>query len=264
MAATQQTLRTNGGEQVFEKGGTKTYSLVEIVRGPATMVDRGPDKTVFAFPIVAVLEVLLTLGVSALLLFISLAKNAPLEDLANPLVTTDPAKAPWYFMGLQELLEHMHPTLSGVAIPGIAVLFLVLIPYLDHSREGAGKWFTSARGKRIVWFTTLYALIAMPAFTLLDTAFPPRELLRGVLPDLLIQAVIPGAIMALLVLLPVLVLWRTSKGKPNAREVMLTLFTLLLVSAVVFTVTGFLFRGPGFKLYLPWDMPNGYNPLNNF
>jgi hypothetical protein len=58
----------------------------------------------------------------------------------------------------------------------------------------------------------------------------------------------------------VLVLMRS---KPTARELMLVLFTILIVSAVVFTLTGFLFRGPGFKLYWPWDMPGNYNPFMN-
>jgi len=232
------------------------------VRGRTTMVDKGPDDTVFAFPIVAILELLLALGVGVGLLIFSTVKNAPLEGLANPLITTDPAKAPWYFMGLQEMLEHMHPTLAGVIVPTIAVLFLFAIPYIDNNREGAGRWFTSARGKQIVFRTAIYALIAFPAFVLLDTAFPPRELLRDVLPPLLTQAVIPGGVMALIVVLPVLVLWRFKRGTTNAREIMLVLFTMLFVSAIVLTVTGFLFRGPGFRLYLPWDMPNGYNPFN--
>jgi hypothetical protein len=250
-------------QEVFPRSSNKTYSLVEIVRGPTTMVDKGPDDTVFAFPVVAILELLLALGATAVLMLFSLLKNAPLEELANPIITTDPAKAPWYFMGLQEMLEHMHPLLSGIIIPTLAVLFLVAIPYLDHDRTGAGRWFTSPRGKRIVGWTALYALLVMPVFVVLSTTFPPRELLRDVLPPLLTQSVIPGVIMVGLVLLPVLVLWRNKPGRMNTREVVLVLFTMLLVSGVVLTLVGFLFRGPGFELYWPWAMPDGYNPLNN-
>lgn len=245
----------------FPKENSKTYTLVELVRGaPQTMVEKGPDDTVFAFPVVALLEILLTLGLGLALLLMSLARDAPLEEFANPNTTTDPAKAPWYFMGLQEMLEHGHPTLMAVIFPTIMVLFVLAIPYLDNSRQGSGRWFTSPRGKKITLYTACYALLVMPVYILLDSAFPPRELLRGLTPDWVSQMVIPALVMAAILAAPLLVLRRY---RPNSREVMLVLFTLLFVSAVVFTLTGFFFRGPGFHLYWPWDMPNGYSPLDN-
>jgi menaquinol-cytochrome c reductase cytochrome b/c subunit len=238
----------------------KTYSLVELVKAPTTMADHGPDDSIFAFPVVAILELLLALGVIVLLLLMSLSVNAPLEDLANPTTTTDPAKAPWYFMGLQEMLEHGHPTLMAVLMPTLIVLFVIAVPYLDNSPSGAGVWFTSKRGKKITLFTALYVLIIMPAYIFLDSSFPLREIYRGQLPDFILNAVIPGLIMAVIVFLPLLVLLRY---KPDAREVMIVLFTVLFISAIVFTLTGFLFRGPGFELYWPWNMPGGYSPWDN-
>lgn len=245
----------------FSKSSRKTYTLVELVhRAPAQMIDLGPEDTIFAFPVVAMWEVVLTLGVVLILLLMSLNVNAPLEELANPNQTTDPAKAPWYFMGLQEMLEHGHPTLMAVAFPTLMLLFVLAIPYIDHSRQGAGRWFTNRRGARLALKTAIYALIVMPAFILLDNSFPPRELLRGIVPDLVAQALVPGLILTIIVLLPLVVLARSN---PSAREVVLVMFTMLIVSAAVFTLTGFFFRGPGFELYLPWNMPGGYNPLNN-
>ncbi len=251
------------GHRFSSKSSGKTYSLVEVVKAPTTMVDKGPDNTVFAFPIVAILELIIALGSTLFLVLFSLLKDAPLEEHANALITTDPAKAPWYLMGLQEMLEHMHPTLAGVLLPTLAVLFLIAIPYIDYSKEGAGVWFTSKRGKRIVGWTALYTVIVMTGFVLLDNAFPPRELLRDVLPNLVTQSIIPFTVMAFLVVLPVMVLWRFKKGTTNAREVMLVLFTVLFFTAIVLTLTGFLFRGPGFKLYWPWAMPGGYNPFDS-
>jgi menaquinol-cytochrome c reductase cytochrome b/c subunit len=249
-------------QESFSKSSSKTYTLVELVhRAPAQMVDHGPENTLFAFPVVALLELLLSLGMGVVLLLLSLAVNAPLEEIANPNQTTDPAKAPWYFMGLQEMLEHGHPTLMAVIIPSILVLFVLAIPYIDNNRQGSGRWFTSERGRKVTRYTAIYTLVAMPLFIILDNAFPLRELLRDVVPALVTQVLIPGLIMALIVFLPLIVLRRY---KPNTREVMLLLFTMLFVSAVVFTVTGFLFRGPGFELYLPWNMPNNYNPFTHF
>lgn len=239
---------------------TKTYSLVELVKAPTTMTDRGPDNAIFSFPVVAIMELLLTLIVVVLLMAMSLGVNAPLEEIANPNTTTNPAKAPWYFMGLQEMLEHGHPTLMAVLMPTLMVLFVIAIPYLDNSRAGSGIWFTSKRGKRITLYTALYILVVMPLYVYFDTTFPARGLLRGQLPDFVLQAVIPALLMGMIVGLPLLVVWRF---KPDAREFVLTLFTVLFVSAVVFTLTGFLFRGPGFELYWPWNMPGHYSPWDN-
>lgn len=243
-----------------EKSKTKTYSLVELVKAPTTMADHGPDDSVFSFPVVALLELLLTLGVVAFLVIMSLAINAPLEEIANPNTTTDPAKAPWYFMGLQELLEHGHPTLMAVLMPTLMVLFVMAIPYIDNVREGAGVWFTSQRGKKVTMYTAIYTAVIMPVYIFLDSTFPLREIFRGQLPDLILQTVIPGIIMSVIVLLPLVFVWRM---KPTPREWMLTLFTVLFVGAIIFTLAGFLFRGPGFKLYLPWNMPGDYSPWDN-
>jgi uncharacterized protein with PQ loop repeat len=153
----------------------------------------------------------------------------------------------------------MHPLVAGILIPTILVGFLIALPYIDHSREGAGVWFTSPRGKRIAGWTALYTLIVMPIFIVIDNAYPLREVLRAVAPEWMAQGLIPALIIAVIVLLPVLVL---GFRKPTVREIMLALFTVMFVSAIVFTLSGFLFRGPGFKMYLPWQMPNGYNPFN--
>ncbi len=253
---------TTKNSEAFSKEAskTKTYSLVELVKAPTTMVDKGPDDTIFSFPIVAIMEVLLALGVTILLLAMSLFVNAPLEEIANPNTTTDPAKAPWYFMGLQEMLEHGHPTLMAVLMPTLMVLFVIAIPYLDNSKTGSGVWFTSKRGKRITLYTTIYILIIMPLYIWLDTTFPLREILRGQMPDFVLQTVFPAVLMGIIVLLPLLALLRQ---KPTSREIVLTLFTVLFISAVVFTLAGFLFRGPGFELFWPWDMPGHYSPWDN-
>lgn len=244
-------------DEIFPQHTGKTYALVELMRGESPLVGKGPDDTVFSFPVVLLWEIVLLLGVTLAIFLFSLVKQAPLEEIANPLVTTDPAKAPWYFVGLQELLEHMHPTLAGVIIPTILILFLVMLPYIDHSRAGVGVWFSSARGKRIVIGSALYALVVMPAYVVLDNAFSLRELLRNAAPQWVAQGLLPAAIMAVLVAGPVFFL---RLRRASTREVMLALFTIMLVAAIVFTVTGFLFRGPGFKLYGPGQMPLGYDP----
>ncbi|MCL4505407.1 MAG: hypothetical protein M1434_12815 [Chloroflexi bacterium] len=246
-------------DETFPKQTNKTYALVELMHGEGPMVGKGPDGTVFSFPVVLLIEIILVLGVTLAVFLFSLVKNAPLEAIANPLVTTDPAKAPWYFVGLQELLEHMHPTVAGVLIPTCLVIFLVLLPYIDRSRAHVGVWFSTPRGKRIVVWTALYTVIATAAYVLLDNQFSLREMLRDVVPVWVAQGLVPALIIAIIVVLPALVL---RLRKATTRELMIALFTIMLFSALIFTLSGFFLRGPGFKMYLPWQMPNGYNPLD--
>lgn len=244
--------------QVFPRGELKTYGLMELVRGTSPMVGKGPDDTVFSFPIVAILEGLLAVGTTLFLLVFSLLRDAPLEELANPDVTTNPAKAPWYFMSLQELLLHMHPVLAGIMVPGLVVLFLIALPYLDNDPADSGRWFTSPRGRKIVVWTVLYTLITQAALIVFDEFMGLRGL--GAASPFVLQIVGPIMFGGLLLGLPLIVLWRF---KPNRRELMLLIFTIIIASAVVLTISGFVFRGPGMHLYAPWNMPHGYNPWNS-
>lgn len=242
----------------FPRGESKTYGLMELVRGTSPMVGKGPDDTVFAFPIVAILEGVLLVGTTLLLIIFSLLRDAPLEELANPDVTTNPAKAPWYFMGLQELLLHMHPVLAGIVLPSLVVLFLIALPYLDNDPSDSGRWFASSRGRKVVIWTVIYTLIVQVALIVFDEFMGLRGL--GAASPLILQAIGPLLFGVLLLGLPLLLIWRF---KPNRREVALLIFTVIVVSAVVLTINGFLFRGPGMHLYLPWNMPDGYNPWNS-
>jgi quinol-cytochrome oxidoreductase complex cytochrome b subunit len=246
-------------EDIFPKDPSKSYNLVALMDRSSTQVDKGPEDTLFSFPVVLLWEIVLFLGVTLAIFIFSLIKQAPLEEIANPLVTTDPAKAPWYFVGLQELLEHMHPTMAGVIIPGILVGFLIILPYLDSHAEGAGSWFGTARNRKVALWTALYTLIVMPAYIVLDHTFSIREMLRDVAPQWVAQGLLPGLILGIIVIVPLVFLRR---NKPTRREILTALFTLLIVSAFVYTASGFFFRGPGFKLYLPWSMPGGYNPFD--
>ncbi|MCZ7665297.1 MAG: hypothetical protein M5U22_21275 [Thermoleophilia bacterium] len=248
-------------DNVFPRHSGKTYALAEVMPGETPMVGKGPEGTVFSYPVVLLWEVVLFLGVTLSVFLFSLFKSAPLEEIANPLVTTDPAKAPWYFLGLQEMLEHMHPLAAGVLLPGAFIAFLVAVPYVDGACAGAGRWFGSTRplrsARRHVGWIALYGLVVMPAYIALDNAFTLRELLRGSAPQWIAQGLAPGGILVVLVLLPAVVV---RLRRAPAREVVMALFTVMFVAAVVFTVSGFLFRGPGFELHWPWRMPDGYNP----
>ncbi len=121
-------------EPAFIKDPNRTYGLMEIVDGTSPMVEKAPEDTVETFPHYIILLTISSLGVILALLIISLFFNAPLEDLANPLVTPNPGKAPWYFTGIQELIHYTNrPVIPAIIIPLVIIVGLLLIPYADRS-----------------------------------------------------------------------------------------------------------------------------------
>ena len=126
-------------QPVFIKDPDKTYGLMEIVDGTSSMVEKAPEDTVETFPHYIILLTICSLAATFLLFIISLFFDAPLEDLANPLVTPNPGKAPWYFTGIQELIHYTNkPVIPAIIIPVLIILWLFLIPYLDRKPET--KW----------------------------------------------------------------------------------------------------------------------------
>ncbi len=120
-------------QPVFIKDPNKTYGLMEIVNGTSPMVEKATEDTVETFPHYIILLTICSLAVTFVLFVISLFFDAPLEDLANPLVTPNPGKAPWYFTGIQELIHYTDkPVIPGIIIPLLIIIWLFLIPYIDR------------------------------------------------------------------------------------------------------------------------------------
>jgi menaquinol-cytochrome c reductase cytochrome b/c subunit len=98
------------------------------------------EPVVMTFPHLLLRELIALLALSLFLVGLSLVFDAPLEEVANPEKTPNPAKAPWYFLGLQELLHYYPPLVAGVLLPGLVVLSLVVIPYFELNLERAPFW----------------------------------------------------------------------------------------------------------------------------
>lgn len=122
----------------------QSFGLMGIVRGPFTKVGNVPENTVSAWPNLLMAELLVFVLTIAVLLVVSLLFHAPLEEPVNVMHPPNPAKAPWYFLGLQELVSYS-AFWGGVGIPGIEVLLLILAPYLERKPGGTGRWFAKER-----------------------------------------------------------------------------------------------------------------------
>ena len=111
-----------------------TQRLLTVVKaGSIQDIKAKPLDKVHTWPHLIVVEFGATLAVTAFLTFFSVFVNAPLLRLADVNATPNPSKAPWYFLGLQELLTMFHPMVAGVTIPGIGLFALMLAPYIDRN-----------------------------------------------------------------------------------------------------------------------------------
>ncbi len=122
----------------------KKYGFMGFVRGPFTKVGNIPDNTVGSWPNLLMAELFVFILTLAGILVVSLLFQAPLEEPVNVMHPPNPAKAPWYFLGLQELVSYS-AFWGGVGIPTIEVLLLLLVPYLDRKPDGVGIWFAKER-----------------------------------------------------------------------------------------------------------------------
>lgn len=122
-----------------------------------------PDK-VHTWPYLVRLEMMVGTAIMAFMTIWSIVVDAPLEEPANPTKTPNPSKAPWYFLGLQELLVYFDPWFAGVVLPGIIIVGLMIIPYVDINAKGNGyycfrdRWFaisTFLFGFLVLWISTV-------------------------------------------------------------------------------------------------------------
>lgn len=239
----------------------KRQKLLELVRGRALArpTDLADDE-VMVWPSLVVVEAVCASVFLLLLTFLSIFINAPLLDRANPNRTPNPSKAPWYFLNMQELLLHMDPGLAGVIIPSVTLVAIAAIPYIDRSPLGVGILGTSAKGRKIIGFSSVFTICTIVTLILLDewrgrgTVFGigsyldgrgfPREITEIALPAM----VMLGGIATLIILVHVIF-------KPTRREMIIALFTGFYVGYWVLTIFGTSFRGIGQDLTFPWDLP---------
>lgn len=180
-------------------------------------------------------------AMTIVLVLASLFWDAPLEQLANPLVTPNPAKAPWYFLGLQELLHYFPPLVAGIVIPTLVVLALVVVPYFNVNVKGEPLWSGArARGNRsrriLVFLAVALAVIALSGFYEAWTVVVPTVLVAG------------------LALISFVASSRSDDraGFLSSKPISWWVMTWFIAVAVILTVVGTFFRGPGWSWVWPW------------
>jgi len=208
-----------------------------ITRRTSAQVKVADEETVQTFPEVLFRAVVAIEAMAIGLVTMSLLFNAPLEGIADPSHTPNPAKAPWYFLGLQEMLHYFPPVVAGVLVPGLVVMALVVIPYFNINIEADGL-FLKDRGRRLRIFYVVAGALVL--FLLLFHVY---------------VALVPSLIVAALMILAAQsspqsasAFRRYLASKPLSYWIM----TWFLFELVVLTAIGTFFRGPGWSWVWPW------------
>jgi menaquinol-cytochrome c reductase cytochrome b/c subunit len=224
-----------------------------ITRRSSPQVRSEDEQRVMTYP-AALARFIISLEVAFLVLvWFSLVANAPLEGIADPMHTPNPAKAPWYFLGLQELLHYFPPVVAGVLIPGLVIAALIVIPYFNINIEGRSIW---AKKSHRPW-----VIAAVPIFTVsIFLLFAVPQLRHGAVPwvDRLLDLTMP--------VVPTLIvggalLWSSRYTPASARPLQRWLadrplsfwiMSWFMVELIMLTAIGTFFRGPGWSWVVPW------------
>jgi hypothetical protein len=211
--------------------------VVFVTRRTSAQVRVASEDQVQTFPEVLFRAALAIELLAISLVLFSLFFNAPLEGIADATHTPNPAKAPWYFLGLQELLHYFPPVVAGVLVPGLLIMALIVIPYFNINIEANGL-FLKDRTKRLRLFylTALGMLIFLLVFHVYVAAAPTVIVTLAMVVAANSKPDSPAR------------LRRYLAAKPLAYWVM----TWFLFELIVLTAVGTWFRGPGWSWVWPW------------
>jgi len=208
-----------------------------ITRRTSAQVKVADEETVQTFPEVLFRTVVAIETMAIGLVTMALLFNAPLEGIADPSHTPNPAKAPWYFLGLQEMLHYFPPVVAGVLVPGLVVMALVVIPYFNINIEADGLFLKDRERRLRIFYVASGALVL---FLLVFHVY---------------VALVPSLIVAALMIMAAQsspqsasAFRRYLASKPLSYWIM----TWFLFELVVLTAIGTFFRGPGWSWVWPW------------
>jgi len=208
-----------------------------ITRRVSAQVKVTDEETVQTFPEVLFRAVVAIEVMAIGLVTMALLFNAPLEGIADPSHTPNPAKAPWYFLGLQEMLHYFPPVVAGVLVPGLVVMALIVIPYFNINIEAEGLFLKHRERRLRVFYIATAALLLFLLVFHVYVALVPTVIVAGFM-------------------------WVAAQSSPKSasplqrylasKPLSYWIMTWFLFELVVLTAIGTFFRGPGWSWVWPW------------
>lgn len=219
------------------------FWLIRKAKG-VTIANVNDQKMVDVNPQLISKEIVVALFVIASILVFSIFIDAPLLEKANPMLSPNPSKAPWYFMGLQELLVNLHPILASLFTPLLLATYLFIIPKININKEKVGVWFYSAKGKKIVLLSSVFSVVLTLSIIIILEHVLHLNYLD--IPLFISTGVIPFS----MYLLPFIafILYQRTILKADKLEIVVSITTIIFTSYIVMSIVGIYFRGEGMRL----------------
>lgn len=205
--------------------------------------ERGTENKWLAWPVLMWTELGLLVLTILVVLFIALVADAPLLEQANPAYPENPAKSPWYFLGIQELVSYS-AFAGGLLVPVLYLVFLFSVPYVDREHRYVGRWF-SGRVKLVgMWSLAALLVVVLQLFVMIRFGWL-RDWFPGI-SQWFVMLINPATLTTLFFIAAAEIVRRKSR---STRMASMVLFTCAFVALVVFTVVGIWFRGPNWEFY---------------
>ena len=219
------------------------FWLIRKAKG-VTVAHSEEQKMVNVNPELISKEIVVGLLLIAFLLLFSMFFNAPLLEKANPMISPNPSKAPWYFMGIQELLIHLHPLMVSFFIPFSLLVLFILIPRIKIEKNKIGIWFYSTKGKKIVLLSVVFALAISSILILILEYW--LQLIEMDIPLFISIGLIP--FFMYLIPMVAFVFYLKSFLYADKVELVISVISIIFTSYLVMSIVGIWFRGKGMEL----------------
>jgi len=213
--------------------------------GGISRPESASGEKLYSWPVVMWAELAILILTVAALLIMAFLFDAPLREEANPAFAENPAKSPWYFLGIQELVSYS-AFAGGVIIPVLFLVFLISIPYMDREDGNMGTWFSGTAGRRLTWQSLGFSLITTVLFVFILVRFGWFRSWFPDIPQVIIMLVNPATLSALFYIIwAVWIKRRTASSRMSA----IALFTCTMTGFIIYTAIGIWFRGPNWEFY---------------
>ena len=203
------------------------------------------DEEFYSWPVLMWIELAVLIFIITVLLVMALLFDAPLKEQANPAFAENPAKSPWYFLGIQELVSYS-AFIGGFLTPILFIIFLISIPYFDKETKYTGIWFSGNQGKKIIGYSVIFSFVVTVSLIFIVVRFGwLREWFNNV-SGFIVMLINPATLSILSYISWSVFVLRKIK---SARMAAIAVFVCAITGLIIYTVMGIWFRGPNWVFY---------------